>query len=119
MRKFVVCSNKMTLIGKSTYTVENITVFHNDIVKAFEEAQKQFSPGAKLTFFMDWGDQHGELRCNVCRGPWHPATGDYQSENMLTCGVCTRKWAKWMKTHMKRKWGKLDFYEHARSPEMK
>lgn len=57
-----------------------------------------------------------DLKCNVCKGPWHEATGHRQSATMLWCGPCTRKWVKFLKSHLNRKSSGVHFYDHAQPP---
>lgn len=46
------------------------------------------------------------MRCQVCRGPYHPATGDWDERwGRATCGPCHRNWWAYMKQHFSRKWG--------------
>jgi hypothetical protein len=66
-------------------------------------------------------DAEGRLRCFACKGPYHPATGhiwtelppDAQGEHPVYCGPCYRKWIKWMKGHLNRRWAGANFYEEA------
>lgn len=37
----------------------------------------------------------GPLRCNKCRGPFHPATGHAFSETVVACHVCYGRFAAW------------------------
>lgn len=54
------------------------------------------------------------MKCSCCGGPFHPATGDYDRRfDMARCGRCYREFLAWFKGHTRRKWGKLNFYEHA------
>lgn len=54
------------------------------------------------------------MRCFACGGPYHPATGHLFREFMVAyCGRCYRHFIEWMKGHMRRKWGGLDFYAEA------
>lgn len=54
-------------------------------------------------------------RCFVCRGPYHEASGHNFREfaDVFYCGACIRHFLTWMRGHMKRKWGALNFYEEA------
>lgn len=54
------------------------------------------------------------VRCIRCKGPFHPSTGDYDHvHGVATCGACVRSFYEWLRGHVRRRWGKLDFYEHA------
>jgi hypothetical protein len=52
-------------------------------------------------------------RCLRCGGPHHPATGHIDARTgAIFCGACYRPFLDWLKGHLKRRWGKLRFYEH-------
>lgn len=56
------------------------------------------------------------MRCQVCGGPWHPASGDWDERwQRATCGACHRGWIAYVKQHFKRRWGGKgnDFYKEA------
>ena len=54
------------------------------------------------------------IRCFACGGPYHPATGHLGREFMVPyCGTCTCHFFAWVKSQMRRKWGKMDFYVEA------
>lgn len=53
-----------------------------------------------------------ELKCTMCRGPFHPATGHWVSETRHWCGACTRGMIKMLKEQLPRRWGGLRFYDH-------
>lgn len=57
-----------------------------------------------------------ELRCSICRTPWHPATGHLLSERMRWCWSCTRSWVKELVGMQKRRCRGLRFYDHATVP---
>lgn len=60
------------------------------------------------------GAQKGNMQCFACGGPYHPATGHLFREFMVAyCGRCYRHFIEWMKQHMRRRWGGLDFYAEA------
>jgi hypothetical protein len=48
--------------------------------------------------------------CSVCGGVWHPSTGSYVSPTFRRCGPCERAFVKWLAGHLRRKWGRVDFY---------
>lgn len=53
-------------------------------------------------------------RCFQCGGVYHESTGDYDRKwNIVFCGPCITSFYKWLKGHMKRKWGGANFYEEA------
>jgi hypothetical protein len=53
-------------------------------------------------------------RCFKCGGPYHPATGHWDERfNVVFCGACYKPFVKWLKGHLKRKWGNANFYEEA------
>lgn len=53
------------------------------------------------------------MRCIQCKGPFHPATGDYnRADDVATCGACIRAFYDWLKGHTRRRWQKMRFYEH-------
>jgi hypothetical protein len=54
-----------------------------------------------------------EEECSACKGPFHPATGHYHTENVKICGPCAKHFVSWLKGHLKRRWGGKVFYEHA------
>ena len=53
------------------------------------------------------------MKCAACKGVYHPATGHVLSEQLVLCGPCTREHVKWLKQHLRRKWGGADFYAAA------
>lgn len=54
------------------------------------------------------------MRCFQCHGPFHPASGNwYEQWQIGFCGACYKPFVKWLSGHLKRKWGGLNFYEHA------
>lgn len=54
--------------------------------------------------------------CNICRSPWHQATGHYISKTMRWCGPCTKSWVRELCGNQYRRWGGYRFYDHARVP---
>jgi len=56
------------------------------------------------------------VQCNICKSPWHPATGHFISETMVWCGPCTREWVKEVCGMQNRRWGGEKFYNHATVP---
>ena len=64
------------------------------------------------------------MRCFVCKGPFHPATGGVHGPNNTPfCGRCERSFFAWVREHTARSWGgkanrkmNLKFYAHARVP---
>lgn len=71
-------------------------------------------------------DQSSEVeppRCESCQNYYHPATGSVllehgttpgrEHEPVVLCGPCTRHFTGWLHGHMKRKWGKVSFYDAA------
>lgn len=54
-------------------------------------------------------------RCDSCGSPYHEATGHIFSEKTVVCGPCARHFVQFIKSHTRRKWGGLNFYEHAAS----
>lgn len=54
--------------------------------------------------------------CNICKSPWHPASGHYISATMRWCGPCTKSWVREVSGMQKRRWGGEKFYDHARVP---
>lgn len=55
-------------------------------------------------------------RCLQCGGPYHPATGHWdQHFDVVFCGACYKPFIAWLAGHLKRRWGKLRFYDHATS----
>ena len=57
-----------------------------------------------------------ERKCNICKSPWHPASGHYISDTMVWCGPCTQSWVKELCGNQHRRWGGLKFYAHATVP---
>lgn len=57
-----------------------------------------------------------DRKCNICKAPWHPASGHYISETMVWCGPCTKTWVKEVAGMQKRRWGGVKFYDHATVP---
>lgn len=54
------------------------------------------------------------MTCFRCGGPYHESTGDYDKKwDVAFCGPCCKKFYGWLKGHTKRRWGGLNFYEHA------
>ena len=51
--------------------------------------------------------------CFCCGGPFHPATGHYHQPDVPVCGACTRRFVRWLKGHLKRRWGGHEFYAEA------
>lgn len=51
--------------------------------------------------------------CACCGSPYHESTGHRVSDTMVWCGPCTRDFSRWCASHLKRKWGKMNFYEAA------
>ena len=41
-----------------------------------------------------------ELRCAVCGGPYHPATGHVHSETCVLCGRCAINFYWWYRDRM-------------------
>jgi len=39
--------------------------------------------------------EQGPLRCNKCKGPYHPATGHAFSQTIVACHVCYGRFAAW------------------------
>ena len=56
------------------------------------------------------------MRCTMCGGPFHPATGHWESEKRHWCGTCTRGMVKMLKDMTPRRWGGVRFYDHAIAP---
>jgi hypothetical protein len=49
---------------------------------------------------------HEEVRCFVCRAPWHPASGglhwvEFTKRFVPWCGACERDFVKWYVRHQK------------------
>lgn len=69
------------------------------------------------------------MNCNVCKGPYHPATGHYISETVVWCGPCTRDFVKYIIAQHSRdfrigqakkekgKKRRIKFYDHAYPPK--
>ena len=55
------------------------------------------------------------MKCFACGGVYHEATGHLFREfpGVAYCGPCYRHFAEWMKAHMRRRWGKCNFYAEA------
>jgi hypothetical protein len=53
------------------------------------------------------------MNCSSCGAPYHEASGHRFSERVAICGPCTLHYIEFLKSHQKRKWGGLRFYEHA------
>ena len=54
------------------------------------------------------------MKCQVCGGPWHPASGDFDPRwNRPTCGPCYRHWVEWMRGHTAQRRRGRDFYKEA------
>lgn len=52
-------------------------------------------------------------RCIQCKGPFHEASGNRDRRTgATTCGACYKPFLSWLSGHLKRRWGKLRFYEH-------
>lgn len=58
-----------------------------------------------------------EPRCTMCRGPFHPATGHWVSDQRHWCGACTRGMIQLLKETLPRRWGGVRFYDHATVPQ--
>lgn len=54
------------------------------------------------------------MNCNICKSPWHPATGHFISDKMRWCGPCTTSWVKELAGMQRRRWGGVNFYDHAK-----
>jgi hypothetical protein len=52
-------------------------------------------------------------KCSACDNPYHPATGHVLGDRTQLCGPCARHFVAFVKSHTKRKWGGVAFYEHA------
>lgn len=57
-----------------------------------------------------------EERCSACKGVYHEATGHRFSARARLCGPCAREFVKFLRQHTKRRWGGINFYEHAQPP---
>lgn len=54
------------------------------------------------------------MRCFQCKGPYHPATGDYDKKrDVAFCGPCYAPFVAWLKQHLNRVWGGSKFYDHS------
>lgn len=55
------------------------------------------------------------IRCRMCGGPAHPASGCVYSPTFVVCGPCTREAWAWVVRHTNGKGGRkgLYFYAHA------
>jgi len=55
------------------------------------------------------------MRCSGCRGPFHPASGDYDRAHCVaTCGPCHRRFIDWLRESMAQGRSKgRDFYAAA------
>lgn len=53
------------------------------------------------------------MRCFLCDGPAHPATGAQYTETALACHSCVVAFWKWFRGQMHKQWSGLYFYEHA------
>lgn len=112
MRTFVFMSTATTKVSATTYRPESFRIYALTPDDALERATSLFTPGFGLFCWYEEDD----TRCNVCLGPFHPATGHQVSDKMVWCGVCTRKWVQELKGHLNRRWGKARFYDHATVP---
>jgi hypothetical protein len=59
------------------------------------------------------------MRCTMCKGPFHPATGHWESETRHWCGMCARGMYAMLKTFLPRRWGGVRFYDLATPPPAK
>lgn len=57
------------------------------------------------------------MKCTMCGGPWHPATGHWESDRRHWCKGCTLGMIKLLKEYLPRRWGGVKFYEHAVVPQ--
>ena len=56
------------------------------------------------------------MRCQVCKGPFHPASGDYDRKwDVATCGPCIRHFYAWAGGHTRQRRRGFDFYECAKT----
>jgi hypothetical protein len=55
--------------------------------------------------------------CASCKGPYHPSTGHVAGPSTVWCGPCTKDFVDWLWRNMKRRWGKMRFYDYAYTPE--
>lgn len=54
------------------------------------------------------------MRCVQCKGPWHPSSGHWYEEwGIVVCGGCYKPFLAWLSGHLKRRWGKVRFYDEA------
>ena len=52
----------------------------------------------------------------MCKGPFHLATGHYESEKRHWCGACARSMYKFLKEQLSRRVHKYRFYDYATVP---
>jgi hypothetical protein len=52
------------------------------------------------------------MKCMVCKGPFHPASGHAWSEEAVVCGPCIRHFYEWVRgqTHPRHLWSGSNFY---------
>jgi hypothetical protein len=50
------------------------------------------------------------MQCSSCRGVYHEATGHRFTANVQICGPCARHFVTWLKGHLRRRWGGVEFY---------
>lgn len=56
------------------------------------------------------------VKCFQCKGahPYHPSTGHAELRwGIVFCGTCYRVFLEWLYGHLRRRWGKERFYDHA------
>lgn len=60
------------------------------------------------------------MRCPMCLGASHPATGCEYTPTFVVCWRCTLEFWKWCRAHVNGKGRRrgLAFYDHIKSPQI-
>jgi hypothetical protein len=102
----------MTLESPGIYKPLVLDVFALDETTALDLVLPQVPSGHRIWLWHE--DPAGA--CTMCGGPFHPATGHWESEKRHWCGVCSRSMVKLYRDMQNRRWGGVRFYDHAFVP---
>lgn len=94
------------------FETAQVVRYARTVEEAYESAMLAVKAGDRIWCWYE--DPDGA--CTLCGGPFHPATGHYESATRHWCGVCTRDMIQLLKQMLPRRWGGCRFYDHAYPP---